>query len=229
MTVNDKKIYCVSTVGGIPYGVLASWRSGQLSIVKVETFPTGIASYKEPITKLVKERVKKGFLVFIEEGFSSIKVAGAYQVGMDTVDDVAGVTVVNMAMKQYRAMTSGGIIVYGASVGNISIPETNINQTIDDKGRTLYELEWEAIKPQHRALLLVVYAVVSNNPSHLPVLKAMLAHIKGAGDSVAKMVGNKKTTIENHHDKKHLDLVKKQDLADINSNHGIPEGFTHVK
>jgi|GEM_PF-4495617 len=229
MTNNDKKIYCVSTIGGSPCGVLASWRSGQLSIVKVDTFPVGVAGYKEPITKIVKERVKKGFLVFIEEGFSTIKVRGAYQISMDTMDDVSGVTVVNMAMKQYRAMNSGGVIVYGESVASLAIPQSNINEVIDDKGRTVFQLEWESIKASHRALLLVIYAVVSNNPSHLPVLKAMFASVKGAKEAVSLRISAQKSSLTKHHEQKHHDLIKSRNLADIHDNTGIPEGFTYVK
>lgn len=229
MANNDKKIYCISTIGGVPYGILASWRSGQLSIVKTETFPSGIASYKEPMTKLVKERVAKGFLVFIEEGFATIKVAGAYQIGMDTVDDVANVTVVNMAMKQYKAMTSGGIIIYGDGAGNLAIPQTNINEIIDDKGRTVFDLEWDQIKPQHRALLLVVYAVVSNNPAHLPVLKAMLGGIVGKVDAVARRITGHREAMQAHNLNKQVELEASKDLADIHSDVGIPKGFAYVK
>ena len=226
---NDKKIYCISTIGGAPCGVLASWRSGQLSIVQVDHFPVGISGYLEPITKLVKERVAKGFLVFIEEGFTSISVKGAYQVSMETLDEVSGVTVVNTAMKQYRAMNGGGIIAYGAGISNIAIPQSNIDEIMDDKGRTTFKLEWEAIRPHHRALLLVVYAVVSNNPSHLPILKAMFASVNSKRESVVNRVSSKMNALAGYNQEKHNDLVASKDLADINSDHGIPEGFTYVK
>lgn len=229
MTSNDKKIYCVSTVNGMPCGILASWRSGQLSIVKVDSFPLGAANYKELITKEASDRVKKGFLVFIEEGFQVVKVRGAYHIGLDSVDELSGNTVVNIAMKQYRAMSSSAVIVYGDTASNVTIPQSNINEVIDDKGRTIFQLYWSEIKPHHRAMLLVVYAVVSNNPSHLPILKSMLASVKSSGNQVVALISSRSSAFAKHHRQQQRDLVSAQDLADIHSSDGIPEGFTYVK
>jgi hypothetical protein len=229
MTSNDKKIYCVSTVNGMPCGILASWRSGQLSVVKVDTFPLAAANYKDLIAKEVSNRVKKGFLVFIEEGFQVVKVRGAYHIGLDTVDELSGGTVVNIAMKQYRAMSSSGLIVYGDTASNVTIPQSNINMVIDDKGRTVFQLEWAEIKPHHRAMLLVVYAVINNNPSHLPILKSMLASIKSSGNKAVALISSRSSSLTNHNQQKHRDFVEAQNLADINSDAGIPEGFTYVK
>ncbi|MBU2968771.1 hypothetical protein KO527_05335 [Pseudoalteromonas sp. C2R02] len=226
--MQDKKILCISTVGNMPCAITAAWRDQKLTIFKKDFFSTSAEDNQTKLTELITDRAKKGFTIFIEERFKTIKCRGAYHVNLTDADKLAKTQVVNVAMTNYIAMTQSNMIAFSEAVPKFAIAQSNIDEKIDDSGKITYSLDWSAIKADHRALLLVIYAVVSNDPTQSVVLKGIFSALNKTKEKLSP-VTTRINNLKSNDAKRAQALIDKSPCLPINSTKGVPEGFTLVE
>ncbi len=162
LTPTALRIMAASLVVGQKYKAYAVFDGENLIVTQVEAIPWTDVLWKSNLIAEVKDRAEKGFAVLIEEKTDIIaKYATKY-----LLDDLwEGRTNFCDAMDWYFALQSTGNLLFHKSCDQYKIYTGGEGQKVekktDDKGRTIYHVDWNSFHAGYRAILLCVVAAMT--------------------------------------------------------------------
>ena len=175
-TTTVLRIMTASLVSGQKYKAYAVFDGENLIVTQVELIPWTDVLWKSNLITEVKDRSGAGFAVLIEEKTDYVAQYGAKYL----LDDVwEGRTNFCEAMDWYFALQATGNLLFHKSCDQYKIYTGGEGQRVerktDDKGRTIYHVDWASFHAGYRAILLCVVAAMTE-----PVSKRYLTAMFGA-------------------------------------------------
>jgi hypothetical protein len=192
------KIMAASLVSGQKYKAYAVYDGETLIVTQVKPIPWTDIFWKSSLIAEIKERTGNGFAVLIEEKTEHVSQHGTKYL-LDELWD--GRTNFCDAMDWYFALQATGNLLFHKGCEQYKIymggEGQRVEKKTDDKGRTIYHVDWNAFHGGYRAILLCVVAATTE-PVSLRYLKAMFGPPDDP-DSLDPMRAFRAITVE--HDK----------------------------
>ena len=171
------KIMAASLVSGQKYKAYAVFDGENLIVTQVDLIPWTDIMWKSNLITEIKDRTEKGFAVLIEEKTDHISGFGTKYLLNEMWE---GRTNFCDAMDWYFALQATGNLLFHKSCDQYKIYTGGEGQRVekktDDKGRTIYHVDWNAFHAGYRAILLCVVAAMTE-----PVSKRYLEAMFRAG------------------------------------------------
>jgi len=169
------RIMAISLVSGQKYKAYAVYDGENLIVTQVGLIPWIDAAWKSNLIAEIKERSDKGFAVLIEEKTEHVSQYGTKYL----LDELwEGRTNFCDAMDWYFALQATGNLLFHKSCDQYKLYTGGEGQRVekktDDKGRTVYHVDWNAFHGGYRAILLCVVAAMTE-----PVSKRYLSALFG--------------------------------------------------
>jgi len=173
------KIMAASLVSGQKYKAYAVFDGENLIVTQVDMIPWTDVLWKSNLITEIKDRTEKGFAVLIEEKTDHISQFGTKYL----LDEMwEGRTNFCDAMDWYFALQTTGNLLFHKSCDQYKIYTGGEGQRVekktDDKGRTIYHVDWNAFHAGYRAILLCVVAAMTEPVSNR-YLEAMFGPAPG--------------------------------------------------
>jgi hypothetical protein len=161
------RIMAASLVSGQKYTAYSVFDGENLIITQVELIPWADAAWKSNLIAEIKDRTEKGFIVLVEEKTDHISQYGTKYL----LDELwEGRTNFCDAMDWYFALQATGNLIFHKSCDQYKLYSGGEGQRVDkktdDKGRTVYHVDWSAFHGGYRAILLCVVAAMTEPVSH---------------------------------------------------------------
>lgn len=164
--MNPIRIFTVCLVSHKKFKAAAVYHDETLVVTQVLPISGLFNSWKEPLIKEIQEKVKAGFIVLIEEKTDFIaRYATQYQLE-DMNDDNDGMRRSNYfdALDWYFALADTNNLIihqdYQQFLISASTEGGKVEKKQDDKGRSLYNVNWQQFHGGYRAVLLCVVAAL---------------------------------------------------------------------
>jgi hypothetical protein len=173
------RIMAASLVSGQKYTAYAVFDGENLIVTQVELIPWADVAWKSKLIAEIKDRKEKGFIVLVEEKTDHISQHGTKYL----LDELwEGRTNFCDAMDWYFALQATGNLIFHKSCDQYKLYTGGEGQRVekktDDRGRTVYHVEWSAFHSGYRAILLCVVAAMTE-PVSRRYLNAMFGtHIE---------------------------------------------------
>lgn len=172
-TKTEKKIFAVTLRGRQPMAITAVMKStGKIFMLKPITFPSDGEKLQQELVPLLIKHVKKGFEVAVDEVSGDYcRHTGAIQCVIDAPRVTPNGTeppLITGAIKRYRELFDLQMIDLPNS-GAYAIPQNLVNTQFNARGEETFQINYEALRPEHVLTLLTVYASYTrlNNTQHL--------------------------------------------------------------
>ena len=156
------RIMAASLVSGQKYKAYAVFDGENLIVTQVEAIPWTDILWKSSLIAEIKTRAESGFAVLIEEKTDVIaKHATKY-----LLDELwEGRTNFCDAMDWYFALQATGNLLFHKSCDQYKISPSGEGQKVekktDDRGRSVYHVDWNYFHAGYRAILLCVVAAMT--------------------------------------------------------------------
>lgn len=142
----------------------AVFNGEQLSIVSVESVGGGFFStWRDKLIADIQNKVKKGFIVIVEERTDLI-AQHATQYMLEDVND-EGRTNMQEALDWYFSLESVGNLIFSDETKRYHLSSgaegAKIDTGYDDKGRPVYKVDWNRLPGGFRSVLLCVVAAMT--------------------------------------------------------------------
>lgn len=156
------RIMTASLVSGQKYKAYAVFDGENLIVTQVDLIPWTDVMWKSNLISEIKDRAGAGFAVLIEEKTDHVAQFGAKYL----LDDVwEGRTNFCEAMDWYFALQATGNLLFHKSCDQYKIYTGGEGQKVekktDDKGRTIYHVDWASFHAGYRSILLCVVAAMT--------------------------------------------------------------------
>ena len=160
----QKKIYCASIEGAKKYACWAVWRGGRLGITKLAFIPTE-PGWQNGLRAVLAQKKAEGYAVYLEDRtglFSQDAVAVSFE---ELQAD--GRTLFQHACEMLTSLSARGDVKYPPEYAGyvLSAGEGGIvDLKTDDKGRVVYDVDWNRINGGHKCVLMAVAAATMEEP-----------------------------------------------------------------
>lgn len=172
------KIFAISLTSIKPYKAYGAFDGELLAIVEATPIIGPMAQWKDPLIAEIKAKIKQGFVVIVEEKTEIIAQHGS-QYLLEEVNDEGRSNYFD-ALDWYFAMQDLGSIVFAPDVKQFAFQASGegsrIERKQDDKGRPVYNVNWQSFHGAYRAILLCVVAATQE-----PVSGRFLEDMFGPG------------------------------------------------
>ncbi|MBF0121261.1 MAG: hypothetical protein HQK79_20700 [Desulfobacterales bacterium] len=165
MNNNQVKIFTASLGDPKKYKASAVYNGEQLIITQVALIGGTFISWKEPLVSEIIEKKEKGFACLIEDMTTYISQY-ATQYMLEDVSEGHGGRYRNNyqdAFDWYFALHNMGNLLFHKDCTAFEIKHgeaQKVEKTQDDKGRSIYKVDWSTFNGGHRAVLLCVVAAM---------------------------------------------------------------------
>lgn len=172
----------------MPLMLAGSLTPNALHVISLTALPRSVSQIREQIEGMAKRNAARGLdaTIMIEDPTGLMTGLG-YRCRLDdkTVD---GRPVLALAMERYRALSAMGGLAYPADAGSqYQIPDSIMNVKMGDNGKANYEIDWPQLKDASRALLLLIYGAMCQNPTHTTYLQRLYAGMTPDADETARI------------------------------------------
>lgn len=117
----------------------------------------------EMLPRLIKRRAS-GFKVLVDEVSGEFsKMSGASQVRLNDAH-TDGRPVISVALDRYQEMRRTKSIITPQTGTGFEIPQSLIDTSSNNKGETVYNINWPEVTASHVLTILSVYATLHNRP-----------------------------------------------------------------
>jgi len=155
------KIMAVSLMGGQKSKAYAVFNGEQLVITSVLPIAGIFNAWRKPLVDEIVEKSGKGYAVIIEERTDLIAQHGTQYL----LEDVEERSNLYEALDWYFALQDMGNLVVDDDAKRFLIRSGSEGQKVekkqDEKGRSVYSIDWTAFGGGHRAILLCVVAAMT--------------------------------------------------------------------
>lgn len=195
----QKKIACISTIGGKVVIAIGAMIDGTLAVLKMEELTGPFNKWRNVMKEKISVFQKEGLSVYIEaDNFDYFSLFGTV-IMLDQVDDVDKRTYQSIALDKYYSLTqmgsntstARGCLRLAKELQQHWITDDIVNVKFDDRGRRVYDVEAESFTTHQRALLCCVLAATHLNEYNEDACKELLGLIvEEEPYSPMKRVGN---------------------------------------
>lgn len=180
MATDLLKIFTVSLMSAQKHKAYAAFNGEQLVIGDVQPITGFFGSWKDALIKEVQEKTAEGYVVLVEELTDNISQY-ASQYLLEDMSDIDSRTNLYSALDQYFALSDVGNILFHNEVQKYVISAgaegSKVEKKQDEKGRTVYSVDWRGFHGGYRAVLLCVVAAM-NEPISERYIKEMLPAVE---------------------------------------------------
>lgn len=154
-----------------PVMLTGSLTENALHIFELTELPPGIAALRAKITALTTSLDPADSVTLYLEDPTGLLQGLGYPVRLDyRMPDNR--PLLALALERYRALTAmSGIMYPGDSGGAFAISDSIVNVKVGDSGALTYEVDWAQLKDGSRALLLLIYGAMCQNPMQTAYLE----------------------------------------------------------
>lgn len=143
--------------------VTAVYDGSVVVIGKIETIDGALQSWRNDAKKRASDAVKNGVSVFVEEMGDYVSSV-AHGIQFSDLNPSDGRPLLSVAFDAYFGLLNAGAIVFAPGTERCRILESAVDTGTDDKGRPLYNVDWQRVKGVHRSMLLCCLAVDGFQP-----------------------------------------------------------------
>lgn len=174
------KIFSICLLSAQKYKAYALFNGEQLIITEVHMITGFFGTWKESLIAEIEEKKAAGFVVIVEELTDNIARHGS-QYLLEDQSDADSRTNLYDALDWYFAMADVGNIIFHDEVRKFQISAGNegskVDKKSDEKGRTIYSIDWRGFHGGYRAVLLCVVAAMKE-PMSERYLKEMFPPVE---------------------------------------------------
>ena len=163
--MQDKKIVSIALESERKYSAHAVYTDGVLVVTHCQPITGTVSEWKPKLIKDIEEKTEKGFAVVVEDrthNFSPCAVSFNFD---EIMDD--GRTMLQHCLDWYYSLDAVGNLMLDRGVETHAIRKGDmamVNFRHDEKGRLVYDVDWNRITGGHKAVLMCVAGAVMELP-----------------------------------------------------------------
>jgi hypothetical protein len=156
------KIFTVALDSPKKYMASATYTEGMLIIADCKPILGRGDTWKDKILRAIEKRSEQGFVILVEDRSQVFCVGDATPFSFEDIKE--GRSMLFQSLDWYFSMLNMGQIVADKTVEPFMVRAggegQKIEQSQDDKGRTIYKVDWSSVKGGTKAVLMCVVGAV---------------------------------------------------------------------